>query len=127
MRALSETKVVNDAIAAAQGLSGLIARFRAIDPAYALQLQAKALLRCRSPAGTLLVAILAWASARFGFHWDTDTVDLVAAIGVLLGGYAMRLFTRQPVAGLLRVPDGTPPAIEPVGTPPSSPTPAAGS
>lgn len=134
MRALSDTKAVNDAIAAARGLPGLIARFRAIDPAYALQLQGKVLWRSRSPAGTLLVAVLAWASARYGFGWNADTVNLVAAAGVLAGGYAMRLLTRQPIVGLLRVPQGTPPTIEPDGTPsvlpvgtPSPPTPAAGS
>lgn len=86
----------------AQSVPDLIARAQTADPQLAQQLQGKALLTSKTPWGTLAVAAVAYASAKWGFGWDEGTVDLVAGLGLLAGAYLMRAITASPIAGLIR-------------------------
>lgn len=88
---------VDSAVAAAQNLPDLVANLEAVDPTLAEQLTAKPLLASRTPWGTLLCAVVAWVSARYGIGLDPNATALVAGMGVLAGSYAMRYVTRRPV------------------------------
>ena len=104
MPVLSSTTAVNEAIAAAKSLPNLIANLYALDPALAAQLESKPLLASKSPWGTLAAGVVAWLSSRYGFGFDETTCGLVSGVAVLLGSYAMRAITKQPVVGVLVTP-----------------------
>ena len=108
MPILTSTAAVNGAIAAARSLPNLIANLYALDPALATQLESKPLLASKTPWGTLGAGVVAWLSSRYGFGFDETTCGLVSGVAVLLGSYAMRAVTKQPIAGLLATP--APPA-----------------
>lgn len=108
MTVLSLTPLVNAAVARAQSLPGLVAELRQIDPALAGQLTGKTLLASRSPWGTLAAGLVGYVSARYGLGFDETTTGLVAGASVLVGSYAMRLLTRQPITGIVAAPVGPP-------------------
>ena len=104
MPVLTATAAVNEAIATAKSLPNLIANLYALDPALATQLETKPLLASRTPWGTLAAGMVGWISSRYGFGFDETTCSLIAGLAVLLGSYAMRSVTKQPVAGILATP-----------------------
>ena len=104
MTSLTPTVAVNAAIADAKDLPGLIAGVSAINPALATQLESKPLLASRTPWGTVAAGVVAWLSSRYGLGFDETTCSLIAGGGVLLGSYAMRYVTKQPVAGIVTSP-----------------------
>ncbi len=104
MPILSSTAAVNEAIAAAKSLPNLIANLYALDPALATQLETKPLLASKTPWGTLAAGVIAWVSSRYGFGFDETTCGLLSGMAVLLGSYAMRAVTKQPIAGVLTTP-----------------------
>ena len=108
MAILSATTAVNDAVAGAKSLPGLISNLQALDPALATQLEAKPLLFSKTPWGTLAAGLIGWASARYGLGLDANTTALIAGLCVLAGSYAMRAVTKQPTSGLVTV---TPPVV----------------
>jgi hypothetical protein len=100
-------------IADAKSLPDLIAKAQLVDPAFATSLTAKPLLASRSPAGTLLAGVVAWLAGRYGLGWDDMTCNLVAGVGVLLGGYAMRSITSSPIKGIISAAPAKPPEATP--------------
>ena len=110
MPALSATPMVNAAIARARTLPELIA---SLPPSLAAQLETKPLLLSKSPPGVLIASVIAWVSTRYGIGWDDTTCSLITGVVLLLAGYALRAITRQPVAGIVSTPAGTPPAVPP--------------
>ena len=95
------TATVRDRVVAdARSLPDLIEKAKTADPALAEQLTAKPLLASKSPVGTLIAGVVAWAAGRYGLGWDQTTCDLVAGCAVLLGGYGMRYVTTGPIAGI---------------------------
>jgi hypothetical protein len=104
MPVLTATAAVNDAVSAAKSLPNLIANLYALDPALATQLETKPLLASKTPWGTLAAGMVGWVSSRYGFGFDANTCSLVSGFAVLVGSYAMRALTRQPIAGLLNTP-----------------------
>lgn len=79
-------------------LPDIIKEVETIDPALA----PKALLASRTPWGTLAVTALGWLLAKYGLHWDSNVVDLVAGGSVLLGSFGMRYITSAPIKGLIK-------------------------
>ena len=92
--------VTDQIVGQAKDLPQLISMAGQYDPALAASLTPKALLASKSAPGTLLVGVVAWAVSKYGLGWDAQTVDLVAGLGVLAGGYAFRSITRSPIGGL---------------------------
>lgn len=92
--------VRNDLVAASKDLPDLIAKAQVADPALAAQLTAKPLIASKTPIGTLVAGVVAWAAGRYGLGWDQTTCDLVAGCAVLLGGYGMRYISSSPIAGI---------------------------
>ncbi len=111
MPALSATPLVNAVIARARSLPELIA---SLPPGLAQQLISKPLLASRSPPAVLLATGLAWVSTRYGLGWDDNTDALIAGTVLLGVAYLMRRLTKQPIAGVVSTPPGTPPAVEPI-------------
>jgi hypothetical protein len=60
----------------------------------------QALLASKSPWGTLISAVIAWAVARYGFNLDQVSCNLLAGAAVVLGSYAMRLIEKRPITGI---------------------------
>jgi hypothetical protein len=118
---LTASGPVNAAIRAAQGLPSLIANLTMVDPALAQQLETKPLVASKTVWGTSLAGPISWASARYGLGWGADTSALVAGIVVTGASILFRLMTKQPIAGVLVTPAGTPPAADamPPGVPPA--------
>lgn len=113
MATLSATPLVNEAVAEAKSLPALITNLEAINPDLATQLTSKPLLASKTPWGTVAAGLIGYVSARYGLGLDETTTSLIAGVCVLLGSYAMRLVTKQPVAGVVSTPltinqDGTP-------------------
>ena len=101
MPVLRATPLVNAIVARARSLPELI---EMLPPAMAEQLETKPLLLSKSPWGTLAAAVLAWVSTRYGLGWDEATCSVIAGAAVLLGSYAMRAMTKQPIAGVVTTP-----------------------
>ncbi len=110
MRCMVPAHLVDDAVAEARTLPGLVANLRAVDPALAAQLEPKALIYSRTPIVTLVVMVVAWLSARYGLGWDATTDNAVACVCVVVASYLMRLITRRPIDGWFATPAGIPPA-----------------
>ena len=99
---MSDTKAVDAAVAAAKDLPDLVHKLDKVAPDLAQQLTGKALLASKTPWGTLLTALIAYAAAKYGLGWDQSTDELVAGVGLLIGAYAMRWVTTSPISGILR-------------------------
>ena len=82
----------------ARRLPVILAELEQVSPDLARQLTAKPLLASKTPWGTLLAGVVAWASAKYGLGLDADATNLVAGLGVLAGSYAMRSITKRPIA-----------------------------
>jgi hypothetical protein len=121
MATLKPTALINSIVAGAQSLPGLIASLQAVDPSLATQLESKPLIASKTPWGVLLVAGIAWGSAKYGLGFDATTDTLVAGAGVVLGSYLMRLITKQPVSGVIATPP-TPSIPSAVILPTANPT-----
>ena len=74
------------------------------EPDEAPPVATKPLIASRSPPAVMLAAVLVWASAKYGFGWDDNTVSLLTLLISGVAAYAMRYITQAPVAGLLRTP-----------------------
>ncbi len=99
---MNSTRAADEAVAAAKDVPDLVAKLKLADPALAAQIEGKALLRSKTPWGTLACAVVAYASTRWGLGWDPSTDALIAGCGLVLGSYAMRAITSVPISGLLR-------------------------
>ena len=95
------TETVNQVVADARSLPELVRGFERTSPDLAKSIEGKSLIASRTPWGVLLAGAIGWAAARYGLGWDSNTVDLVAGLAVLAGGYAMRYVTTGPIRGLL--------------------------
>ena len=104
MPVIAPAPEVNNAVAFANSLPDLIGKLDDIQPGLAAQLESKPLLASRSPWGTLAVTAVAWAVAKYGLGWDEATQQIVAGVAILVGSYAMRLITKQPIAGIVSTP-----------------------
>jgi len=98
------SRAADAAVAAAQDVPTLIANLKAVDPGMAEQLAGKSLAASKSPWGTVAVAGVAWASAKWGLGWDQGTCALVGGLGILVGSYLMRYVTTSPIASILPKP-----------------------
>jgi hypothetical protein len=106
---------VNTAVADAKSLPQLITTLQTVSPALAQQLTGKSALLSKTPWGTTLITLIAYASSRFGLGWDQDTCALVALLAVFIGSAIMRLFTKAPITSIL--PAATPAAPVPAPVP----------
>jgi hypothetical protein len=100
--ALKGKTLVNKAVAEAQTLPDLVKAFETAEPSLATALKGKTLVASKTPWGTLLVTAVGWAAAKYGLHWDSNTVDLVAGAATLAGAYVMRYVTGSRIVGVLR-------------------------
>lgn len=96
-----KTNAINEVIKAAQDLPSLVTTMKVVDPALADALVPKALLLSKSPWGALLGGVIGWAVTKYGLGWDQNTIDLVTGVGVLAGGYLIRIFTSAPINSVL--------------------------
>ena len=95
--------IVDSAIANSQSkaeLIGHLERTGANDVAESLE--GKALLKSRSPWGTLFCGIFGFVATRYGLHLGDTAVTILSGLAVLVGGFAMRVVTHQPISGLVR-------------------------
>jgi len=64
----------------------------------------KALIASKSPWGALLGGGIGWAVAYYGLQLDPVACNTLAGGAVLLGGYAMRYITSEPIVGIFKKP-----------------------
>ena len=104
---MSETSSVSvdEAVAAAKDLPGLIEKLKTIDPTLSAALTTKPLAMSMTPWGTLAAAVVGWGASRYGLGWDASTCSLVAGVGVVIGAYAMRSISVVRIAGLFTTPE----------------------
>ena len=95
---------VEAALVRARLLPAGLAQLEQLDPQLAARLESKPLVASRSPWGTLVAAAVGYFSTRYGLGLDDHTVEVVAGVSLLVGGYAMRVVTSRPIGGLLRTP-----------------------
>ena len=95
-------KAVDQAVADAKNLPGLINAVSTIDPALAEQWTGKALVMSKSPWGVLLVTAVTYESAKLGLGWSPDVCSLVAGGALVLAAYAMRYITSSPISGFFK-------------------------
>lgn len=95
------TAAVNTAVADAKNLPELVSNLQVVAPQLAAPFFGKALLASKSPWGTLAAGLVSYTASKYGFGWPPELCAAVAGGGVLLGSYAMRLFTKQPITSLL--------------------------
>ena len=96
------TAAENAAVREARDLPDLIRRLEVANPALAAQFVGKSLAASKTPWGTLLLPVVAYLAARYGFGWTPDIDALVAGVAVLVGSYAMRCLTATPITSLFR-------------------------
>ena len=116
---ITASVAVNNAITAAKGLPSLIANLNAVQPGLAAQLETKPLLFSKSIYAPPIAYLLTLASTHYGLGWDDATSALVTGIILFVVSAAVRSVTRQPIAGVVSTPTGTPPAVPDVA--PSKP------
>ena len=108
---ITATAAVTSAISAAQGLPSLIANLEAVQPGLAAQLETKPLLYSKSIYAPPLAYALTLASTHFALGWDDATSMLVTGAILFVVSAAVRAVTKQPIAGIVSTPDGTPPDV----------------
>lgn len=118
--AAATTPAVNSAIAAAKDLPDLVQKLQTASPQLAQQIEGMPLIYSKTPVGTLAVAAVTWAAAKWGLGWDATTCDLVAGAGLLIGSYFMRWLTTSPISGWFSKGTVTPPVIAPPPPPPAA-------
>jgi hypothetical protein len=97
MAQITQTGLVNSAVAGAKDLPGLVTNLQAIDPALAQQITGKALIASKSVYGVVISTGLTWAVTKYGLGWDANTVDAVSGVVVLVATAAFRALSTTPI------------------------------
>jgi hypothetical protein len=105
---LTNRPIVNEAIAGARDLPGLLAR---LPPGMTAQLETKPLAYALSPPAVFLATLLTWVSTKYAIGWDANTCAMFAGAICLAAAYVCRLFTNKAIVGVVVTPPGTPPVI----------------
>jgi hypothetical protein len=82
------TELRNQIVADAQSLPDLIKRAEVLDPQLADTLKGQASTASATPLGAFVAAGIAWLVTHYGLGWDQSSVDLVAGLAIVAGGYA---------------------------------------
>jgi|SRR5882724_9922115 len=101
MTSLRMQIAINDAVANAQHMQGLVERLRAVDPALAQAIEGKALIASKTPWGTAVATLAAYISSKYALGWDESTDELVALGGMLVGSYIMRMISPARITGIV--------------------------
>lgn len=111
---LDGASTVRDRIVAdAKNVPDLIAKAQKVDPQLAQQLTGKSLFSSRSPPGIAIAAVFTWLSTKYGFGWDSSTVDMLTLVAGVVAAYGMRALTSAPIASLFRTPTAPIPPSNP--------------
>jgi hypothetical protein len=103
--AQNKPALLNNMAAAARmdptAIPTLVNDLAALDPSLVAPVQAKALLASKTPIGVIIAYGIAWATAKYGFGLDPNTISLLAGGVVLLAAYGMRYVTNAPIGGIV--------------------------
>ncbi len=110
MTAITVATAEDVAVREAKSLPDLVDKLQVVNPTLAQQFVGKSLAASKTPWGTLLLPVVAYAAARYGLGWGPDVDALVAGVAVLVGSYAMRAVTSIPITGLFHA-KALPPAV----------------
>jgi len=88
---MADTAVSDRIVASAQSLHSLVATAKVESPLLANAILGDATKITTTQIGAAVAGIITWISVHYGFGWDGDTVSLVTAVAIMLGGTVVHL------------------------------------